>query len=77
MPQLDLSEDQILELLGQLSPGGRREAIRRLIAEPEYLRTALERNRPRIEALARSQGLERQTMTEDQRQAFIEKILHE
>lgn len=77
MPQLDVSEDQILALLDQLSPDGRREALRRLIAEPEFLRRAIERNRPRIEALARSHGLEWETLTDEQRQALVDKLLHE
>ena len=77
MPQLDVSEDQILALLGQLSPGGRKEALRRLIAEPDYLRKALERNSTAIEALARSHGLEWRALTDEQRQEFVDKILHE
>ena len=77
MPKIDVPEEQIVELLDQLSPKARKEALRRLLPTPPFLERALQRNRPRIEALARQRGLVWDTMSDEQREALLDEVLHE
>jgi hypothetical protein len=77
MPKIDVLEDQILQSLDQLSPQGRRQALKRLLPAAAYLERAIERNRPRIEALARQCGLEWNALTEEQKEQLVDAILHE
>ena len=53
MPQIDVSEQQILDALDRLSPRGRREAVRRLIAGASVLDRTMDSLQPRIAELAR------------------------
>jgi hypothetical protein len=78
VPNLDVSEDQILGLLDQLSPSARKEALRKLLTEPDWLqRAADERNQRRIEELARARGVDWSALDDAQRQALVDEILHE
>ena len=77
MPKIDVSEEQILESLRQLSPNARQEALRRLIASSAFWDDVVERNRPRIEAVARARGLDWNSLTEDQRERLVDELLHE
>ena len=77
MPAITVLEDQILQSLDQLSPQARRQAIKRLLPSAAYLERAIERNRPRMEAIARQHGLDWNALTEDQKAQLIDKILHE
>ncbi|MBI1899597.1 MAG: hypothetical protein HYS13_00605 [Planctomycetia bacterium] len=77
MPQIEVPEEQILRSLDQLSPQARQEALRRLLPSADYLERAVERNRPRLESLARQRGLDWNAMSEEQRERFIDEVLHE
>jgi hypothetical protein len=77
MPLLEIAENEILNSLDQLSPAARREAVRRLLPSAEYLDRAIERNRPRIEALARSRGLDWNALSDEQREQLVDDLLHE
>lgn len=77
MPKIEVAEEQILQLLDQLSPKARQEAVRRLLPTAAYLNQAMQRNRPRIEALARERGLDWNVLTEKERERLIDEILHE
>ena len=77
MPKIDVPEEQIIQSLDDLSPQARREALRRLLPQAAYLERALERNRPRIEALARDRGLDWNSLSEEQREQLVDEILHE
>ena len=77
MPKIDVPEDQILKSLDQLSPNARREALRRLLQTVEYLDRAIDRNRSRIETLARERGLDWESLTEEQRENLVDQILHQ
>ncbi len=74
---LETAELQILDSLDQLSPAARREAVRRLLPSAEYLDRAIERNRPRIEALARERGLDWNVLNDEQREQLVDDLLHE
>lgn len=77
MPKIEVSDEQILQSLDELSPQVRREALRRLLPAAAYLDRAVERNQPRIEALARQRGIDWKTLTEEQRERLVDEILHE
>jgi hypothetical protein len=77
MPTIAVLEDQILQSLDQLSPQARRQAIKRLLPSAGYLERAVERNRPRIEALAKQRGLDWNALTEDQKEQLVDQILHD
>lgn len=77
MPAITVLEDKILQLLDQLSPQARRQAIKRLLPSAAYMERAIERNRPRIEALAKQRELDWDALTEDQKEQLIDQILHE
>ena len=77
MPQIDVSEQQILDALDRLSPKGRREAVRRLIASASGLDRALENLQPRVAELARQRGLDWATLSDEERERLVDDILHE
>ena len=77
MPTIAVFEDQILDSLDQLSPQARSQAIRRLLPSAAYIDRAIERNRPRMEELAKQRGLDWNALTEDQREQLVDQLLHE
>ena len=77
MPTIAVLEDQLLQSLDQLSPQARRQAIKRLLPSAAYLERAVERNRPRMEALAKQRGLDWDALTEDQKGQLVDQVLHE
>ena len=77
MPNVDIAEHQILDSLDQLSPKARREAIRRLLPSAAWLERAVERHHPRVEVLARQRGRDWSGMNDEEREQFIDELLHE
>ena len=77
MPQIDVSEQQILDALDRLSPGGRREAVRRLVTGASALDGIIERLQPRLTELARQRGLNWANLSEEERERLVDDILHE
>lgn len=77
MPKIDVLEDEIVQSLDQLSPHGRRQALKRLLPTAAYLERAIERNRPRIEALAQQRGLQWNLLSEKQKEQLVDELLHE
>lgn len=77
MPKIDAAEEQILDSLSELSPLARREALRRLLPSAAYIDRAIERNSPRIRAIANERGIDWDELNDDERQEFIDQLLHE
>ena len=77
MPQIDVSEEQILDALDRLSPSGRREAVRRLIAGASVLDRTINTLQPRIVEIARQRGLDWADLSDEERERFVDDILHE
>ena len=78
MPILELSDAQVVELVKQLPPERRRAALLTLAAGAAQGRE--ERMQYAEEQLRRAsakRGLEWDTMSEDQREDFIDDLLHE
>ena len=53
VPQIEVSDQQIIDALDRLSPKGRREAVRRLIAGASVLDRTIDALQPRIVEVAR------------------------
>jgi hypothetical protein len=77
MPKIEVPEETILDSLLDLSPRARSEALRRLLPRSRYLERAIERNQPRIEALARERGLDWNALNDQQREKLIDELVHE
>ena len=77
MPQIDVSEQQILDALDRLSPEGRREAVRRLVAGASTLDRIIGTLQPRIAEVARQRGLNWATLSDEERERLVDDILQE
>ena len=77
MPQIDVSEQQILDALDRLSPKGRREAVRRLIAGASVLDRIVDTLQPRITEIAKQRGLDWAKLSDEERERLVDDVLHE
>ena len=76
MPKIEVNEEQILIALEQLSPAARRVALAKLIGGLERLDRLVDRNREKIESICRDRGLDFSRLTEEEREALVDEILH-
>jgi hypothetical protein len=76
MPQIEVNEEQVLKALEQFSPAAKRRALARLIPGLAQLDRLVEQNRPRLEAICRERGINFDALTEEQRERFIDDLLH-
>ena len=76
MPKIEVNEEQILIALEQLSPAARRVALAKLIGGLERLDRLVDRNREKIETICRDRGLDFSRLTEEEREALMDEILH-
>lgn len=77
MPQIEVSEQQILDALDRLSPRARREAVRRLVAGASKLESIIDSVQPSIVELARQRGLNWAGLSDEERERLVDDILHE
>lgn len=77
MPQIDVSEQQILDSLERLSPEGRREAVLRLIAGASLFECTVDAFGPGLVELARERGLDWTRLSEEEREHLVDAILHD
>ena len=77
MPQIEVSEQQIVDALDRLSPKGRREAVRRLIAGASVLDRTIDALQLRIVEVARQRGLDWTKLSDEERERLVDDILHE
>jgi hypothetical protein len=77
VPQIEISEQQILDALDRLSPRARREAVRRLVAGASKLESMVDSIQPRIVELARQRGLNWAGLSDEERERLVDDILHE
>lgn len=77
MPTIDVNDEQILRCLDQLSPEGKQAALRKLLGGLNRFDRLIEQNREKLEALCRSRGVDFSKLTENQREQFVDEILHE
>ncbi len=77
MPQIEVSEQQIVDALDRLSPKGRREAVRRLIAGASVLDRTIDALQPRLAEIAKQRGLDWAKLSDEERERLVDEILHE
>ena len=76
MPKIEINDDQILSCLDQLSPAAKRAALARLLRGMERIDRLVDRNRGKSEAICQRRGLDFPRLTEEEREALIDEILH-
>jgi hypothetical protein len=74
---IEVSEQQIVDALDRLSPKGRREAVRRLIAGASPLDRTIDALEPRITEIARQRGLDWAKLSDEEHERLVDEILHE
>ncbi len=77
MPQIEVSEQQIVDALDRLSPKGRREAVRRLIVGASVLDRTVDALQPRLAEIAKQRGLDWAKLSDEEREHLVDEILHE
>ena len=77
VPQIDDRELQVLDALDRLSPAGRREAVRRLVAGASTLDRIADPLQPRIVEIARQRGLNWSGLSDEERERLVDDVLHE
>jgi len=78
MPMLTLSNDQVIELVRQLTPEQQTEVFRFLLLQQWGRWESLSRyGADKVKAAAQERGFDWDTMTEDEREDFIDRVVHE
>ncbi len=78
MPKLELTDEQVIELVRQLSPEKQEELLRNLLLT-RWARWAelSQYGQERVRQLAAQRGLNWDAMSEQEREAFIDDLIHE
>ncbi len=74
MPMLELTDDQVMELVKQLPSERQRAALLALAAGATERRSQAE---GQLRRLCNERGLDWDKMTEDEREGFIDSLVHE
>lgn len=78
MATLSLTDEQVVELVKQLPPQSKQRVLADLTAErDEWWRSAANEGEKRIRSIAADRGLDWETMSEIEREAFVDELLHE
>ncbi|MGM3304562.1 hypothetical protein ACSQ6I_00995 [Anabaena sp. WFMT] len=78
MPNLTLSDQQVIELVKQLPPESKRVVLLALAKESESKRESrMEYAEKQLHNLCAERGLNWDTMSEDEHESFIDDLVHE
>jgi len=78
MVTLTLSDQQIVDLVKQLPPTSKRAVLDVLIAERElWWDMTLVQGEQKLRKLTKERGLDWDKMSEDEREGFVDDLLHE
>ena len=78
MPNLELTDQQVVELVKQLPPDHKRAALLALAQVAAARREErMEYAEAQIRRVCAGQGLDWDKMSEDEREAFIDRLVHE
>ena len=78
MVTLTLSDQQIVDLVKQLPPISRQTVLDALIAERElWWNMTLSKGEEKLRKLANQRGLDWNKMSENERENFVDDLLHE
>jgi len=76
MPKLELSEEQVLELLLQLSPEGKRKALEILRRDVEWEQVA-DKVRERWKKICAERGIDWERLSDEEKEALVDEWLHQ
>jgi hypothetical protein len=75
---LNVTSDQVTDLVFQLEPEARRDLLRKLWAErKEFWAEIRSKGEGRMRSLATERGRDWDTMSEEEREEFVDDLLHE
>ncbi len=78
MPILELTDSQVVELVNQLPPERRRVALLALATGPTQRREErMQFAEKQLKRVSADRGLDWDKMSEDEREAFVDELLHE
>jgi hypothetical protein len=78
MAIVELTTEQVITLVHQLSPADKRQVLVALAGESEFQRDArMALAEQRLRSLSAERGLDWETMSEDEREAFADDLVHE
>ena len=78
MPTLELAVEQVIELVKQLSPENKQEVLNTLSTERDaWWEETLTQGELQMRRLCAARGLDWHSMSEDEREAFVDDLLHE
>ena len=78
MPTLELTDQQVVELVKQLPPDQKRMALLALAEDTTARRDErMENVQTQIRRVCAERGLDWDTMSEDERESFIDDLVHE
>jgi hypothetical protein len=78
MPMLELTDSQVVELVNQLPPERKRAALLALATGPTQRRDErMQFAESQLKRVSSERGLDWDKMSEDEREAFIDDLLHE
>jgi len=78
MSAADLTDEQVVSLVKQLPPRRKRAALLALATESQARRDArLQFGEERLSRACAARGLEWERLSEDERDAFVNRLLHE
>jgi hypothetical protein len=74
---LTVPESQIIEWVRQLSPQTKQAVLRALIPELDELEALMDYGSQRMRQLCAERGVDWDSLSEDERQQLVDKLLHE
>ena len=74
---LELSEEQIVSWVCQLSPGAKRVILSALVPNFESLESEIEYGNRRLREKCRERGVDWDSLTEEERMKWLDELLHE
>ena len=78
MPMLNLSNDQVIELVKQLPPEGKKAILEALIADRDsWWDEMLIHGEQQLRIICVERGLNWDNMSEEEREAFVDELVHE
>ncbi len=78
MASLALNDEQVIQLVEQLSPEGKRRVMGKLNAERDaWWEQVASQGEQDMRRLARKRGADWDAMSDAQREAFVDELLHE
>jgi hypothetical protein len=74
---LQLTEDQVVDLVRQLSPTQKLSVLRTIIPEMDQMDALVEYGGKRMREICAERGIDWDSLGESERQALIDELLHE